>query len=300
MVSLDTGIHNEDSLPSFHLQGDASLPSASMSQSMTLLHTKIPQDVLVNEVLRKNLRDKDVKSFMASLGNDRIRLLRLDDHYCTVHGCELEDGIASPSSIPPSSPAQPQQKKNMKKKKRKCPECYSEQYGMKRCGKCLQFHPRGSHSSSPPIPNGLWCQKCDKMAFCNTCLASPTSCGGSESDAGIAGYSTKRRCKTSKCTYCCPNVFTNTICGEYVCEDCATAAQTTDGSCSRARIATYDCTVCGKATCLDEHCLICAEYRLLDESIQGGTIDIERDLQKKKYQGCALVMFLPVIFAYFW
>ena len=298
MVILDTIIHNEDSWSSFNLEGDASQPITSTSKSMILLHTKIPHDVLVNEVLRKKLRDEDVKSFMEGLGNDRIRLLRLDDHYCTVHGCELEDGIASPLSNSQLSATQPQQKKEIKK--RNCPECFSEQYGMKRCGRCLQFHPRGSNGSGPPIPNGLWCQKCDKMAFCNTCLASPTPCAGSGSDAGIPGYSTKRRCKTSKCTYCCPNVFTNTICGEYVCEDCATAAQTTDGSCSRARIATYDCTVCGKATCLDEHCLICAEYRLLDESIQGGTIDIERDLQKKKYQGCALVMLLPVIFAYFW
>jgi hypothetical protein len=45
------------------------------------------------------------------------------------------------------------------------------------------------------------------------------------------------------------------MCGEYVCDDCGDV-----------NVVTEECDLCGKATCLDANCLVCADFRSMNEA----------------------------------
>jgi len=78
--------------------------------------------------------------------------------------------------------------------------------------------------------------------------------------------------------YCCPSAFTNTMCGEFVCDDCGDEHQRRQRlsrvpRCSDSkeqheherppRSIDEACGECGKTTCFDPHCLVCADFRLI-------------------------------------
>ena len=90
---------------------------------------------------------------------------------------------------------------------------------------------------------------------------------------------TKGRITCHNC--CCPNVFTNTMCGEFICGDCGEQhirKSTTitkrdldvDGDEDNNDTTTSPigvvevCDECGKATCLDPNCLVCTDFRLIN------------------------------------
>lgn len=195
---------------------------ASTTGSRSLL-SMTPRDVLVKEVL-EYLKEGSVKSFLDCCNAEMLS--QLDPYYCRIHGTKLEANIRYYHHRQDSFQIY---------SKRTCPQCFANFHKLKRCENCRKLYPVGSHKSL-----GLWCQKCDRMAFCNECLASPEPC---------------THTKLAKCVQCCSNVFTNTICGEFLCEDCGNADQL------------QECGVCGKATCLDSNCLVCADFRLLNESL---------------------------------
>jgi hypothetical protein len=240
-----------------------------------------------------------------------------------------------------------------------CPECYAEEQHTKRCHSCKKFYPKfffiSSNSNSknktsddhttPASINsrtegpGLWCQQCDRMAFCNACLSNDIDgcgstrinaedvddnddddddysnnyiatnknsrinpvlinnrttsiapfgafggrqkrllrrnyCNNHESSSGGRSMNTTGRITCHNC--CCPNVFTNTMCGEFICDDCGEqhikkSSTRTDGDgddndeyTNTTTPGVEVCDECGKATCLDPNCLVCTDFRLIN------------------------------------
>jgi len=260
---------------------------------LTLLGS-IPKDVLAKDILGF-LTDRAVKVFLDSLGDRRRRTSCADlfRQFCPTHGSRLEDPSAF--CIEP----RPDDGENRDDATTKCcPECYAETRNLKRCNGCKVFclkynrPPRGEGDDNTVhgFP-GLRCQQCDRMAFCNVCLSNDSDGCGSTAAPSLAsrqvatslgGRATMRKlgssyehniCRTGRITchnYCCPNVFTNTMCGEFICDDCGdenqqrlTASQNNNNN-SPDSIET--CEECGKATCLDPNCLVCADFRLIHMS----------------------------------
>lgn len=185
---------------------------------------RIPSDIWADEILQR-LDRSSVRNFLAVVGQPHNFLPELETKFCMHHGTKLEiENFDLGNS-----------------KTTHCPMCYMAAKNLTRCQKCLEFYPLFTVENQLNY-NHLWCQGCESMAFCNSCLSHEVSC---QSPKG---------CQCTRCDPCCPNVLTNTICGEYICTDCATLKER------------YDCNVCGKATCLDESCLICNHARLCSET----------------------------------
>jgi hypothetical protein len=214
-----------------------------------LLHS-IPQDIWCNGILN-NLDKKSIRTFLRGIGRNHVKSLKLNQMFCAQHGTKLEDSL------------------HTNQKQFSCPDCYMDVNDLTRCRNCLVFYPLYSIASSIQQRH-VWCQKCESMAFCNACLSHEVSCSSSSTKT------ITKHCQISKCNHCCPNVLTNTMCGEFVCTDCS-------NSLSHRSIESHDCDVCGKATCLDPHCLVCSHARLLYD--MGG-----HDHDNRKYHiGQALV-----------
>ena len=243
-----------------------------------------PTEILVDEILGF-LNDGSRRNFLeAAYSNHRLwHNNNLETKFCRHHGSKLEDSALlyqatttnnnnntknSSSGHRKSEPTQEmkalRQPDNNEIQKgvsvtteAACPTCYAKSNRLKRCGRCHHFYPIFSLETDMPFHhnnNGLWCQKCERMAFCNSCLARPDD----DNDTHACGHS-----KGSECRSCCSNVFTNTICGDFVCDNCCGDG---DGS-GDGRRTVLECDICGKATCLDPHCLVCADFRLMNESI---------------------------------
>jgi len=216
-----------------------------------------PKEILVEGILSFLDRDS-ILHFLECLGRKRVKLMKLEKYHCINHGAKLElfdlssrfslnsmcstaHRVISSNNLLGLNKNKTNQHQQHRQKK-SCPDCIEEKYNLKLCGRCKKFHPKftlspsGCHNNNP---NGIWCQKCEKMAFCNTCM--------------IAQRCSRKKCKTSKCYTCCTNVFTNTICGDFVCNDCADISS----------ITIEECNDCGKATCLDANCIICSDVRLM-------------------------------------
>jgi len=295
--------------------------TATVNAKPSLLRS-IPKDVLARDILGF-LTDKAVKTFLDSVGEERLdspSCTELRQQFCPRHGSRLED--PETFCISGSSTNAEAKMKTSRNRKRACPECYAEQQNSKRCNGCKVFYPRfnsrRSNDTSHRINNndddaqdqdqaiiheklpGLWCQRCDRMAFCNACISNEEDGCGSEVAAlrtrsddfskfafGAfgrkclpAGRRKRNYCDSGRITchnYCCPNVFTNTMCGEFVCDDCGDERQRLDGQQPEqhdSRIET--CDDCGKATCLDPNCLVCADFRLINMSCKFSPEDAYR------------------------
>jgi len=261
-------------------------PDNSVATSSLL--SAIPKDVLSSHILGF-LTDKAVKTFLDSLGEERLKSPSYSDlrnQFCPLHGSRLEDpdafvvnGVNNNDS---SNSPFPKITKTKVSKKRCCPECYATQQNTKRCNGCQVFYPRYRDPSNNQAFPGLWCQECDKMAFCNSCLTNEDDgCGSKvkEKSFNIGPFFGRKRlqggCGRGYCSsgriscinYCCPNVFTNTMCGEFVCYDCADERQrilrTQTTAADSDEMAVQTCDECGKATCLDPNCLVCNDFRMI-------------------------------------
>lgn len=264
---------------------------------LTLLGS-IPKDVLAKDILGF-LTDRAVKVFLDCLGDRRKRTscAELFRQFCPTHGSRLEEPNAY--CIEPL----PTEDNHDDVTTKCCPECYAETRNLKRCNGCKVFYLRYNR----PAPDedddngdtihgfpGLRCQQCDRMAFCNVCLSDNSDGCGSTAAPSLAsrlvatslgGRATMRKlgngykqsfCQTGRITchnYCCPNVFTNTMCGEFICDDCGdekrrrlNANNNDDNPDSLPNGSIETCEECGKATCLDPNCLVCADFRLIHMS----------------------------------
>ena len=371
--------------------------AAADRNSCPLLSMLVPKDVVVAEEIlgRGYVSDTTIRNFLLALGEQRIQSARygqLDQRFCVQHGSKLEDPTTfqmntntntsntAATAIPPVTGTthgpvektkeqgpQPSQPSSIVPAAvavaLRCPECYAAEQQAKRCHSCKIFYPQytasfGGGPGGGTEGPGLWCQSCDRMAFCNACLSNNVDgCGSSTSTPATstsitatvmrsatsnnnrdddtihdASNSSHRRgtslafgvpqafirrrqqgleqqdtlnsssSSSGKLNYCrskpgritchnccCPNVFTNTMCGEFVCDDCGeqhlrkqqknlrVAAGTTIGDNSRAttnpRIVHEVCEECGKATCLDPNCLVCANFRLIHLSCGDDAVD---------------------------
>lgn len=189
----------------------------------------IPNDVWSNDVIMDCLDKQSIKTFISALGPAKVKAMGLERLFCTRHGSKLE---------------------RLSNKKNECPDCYMQANNLTRCRNCHIFyakHPMEQQQQQQRRQPSqsmihLWCQQCDEMAFCNSCLSHDIACH-------------EQICQLSKCNHCCPNVLTNTMCGEFVCTDC----------CDNT-MQSLDCDVCGKAACLDPNCLVCSHARMLYEN----------------------------------
>ncbi len=244
-------------------------------------------DTLPNEVLSRDilgfLTDKGTKNFFQALGKTRLQshsFSEIRNQFCVKHGSKFEmteSFVTSHKNNNETQQQQQQQQQNsiVHKRKRSCPECFAEQHETKRCHGCKIFYPNSHNSENNEAFPGLKCQKCDYMAFCRACLSNeqPRTCGQStrhhhlSSSFGRKHSGSDPNRKTSSChNYCCSSFFTNTMCGEYVCSDCCDDHQ-------KALRHSFDdhsgsssmeiCNDCGKSTCLDPHCLVCADFKLI-------------------------------------
>eukprot|EP00980_Cylindrotheca_fusiformis_P002500 scaffold586_cov68-Cylindrotheca_fusiformis.AAC.9 len=217
-------------------------------QASSLL-SALPNDVWSDDVL-KFLDKHSVRTFLTAIGRTNIQVMGLQDRFCTRHGSKLE----SASFLFCNNDDKKNENNSRlitQDSKLECADCYMQANNLTRCRTCHVFYPRYPCSSSlPQGPPHLWCQKCNEMAFCNSCMSHDTACCGSGNSI----------CRVTKCNHCCPNVLTNTMCGEYVCTDCN--SQHND-----PKLQSLDCDVCGKAACLDPNCLVCGHARLLYEDL---------------------------------
>jgi len=176
-----------------------------------------------------------------------------------------------------------------------CPECYAEAQHSKRCNGCKKFQPKflfGTNDNSIGGP-GLCCQQCHKMEFCHECLSSNTTTRSNDEDTDADAdtdtdtdtrqqqqqqqrkqqYGSSRnqfgpgRVTCHNC--CCPNRFTNTMCGEFVCNDCHEEHHANSSNENNNNVVEV-CEECGKATCLDPHCYVCADFQLSTLSVSCG------------------------------
>jgi len=254
----------------------------------------IPKDVLARDILAF-LTDKAVKVFLDSIGEQRLQLASCSElrrQFCTLHGSRLED----PETFQGRGDKHLDSCNTTTATKRPlqlcCPECYANENKLKRCNGCRVFYPtvrNPDHNDNDKSFPALWCQKCDRMAFCNACLSNDEDGCGSEivpsplvrcADVAFGAFGRKiprrRYCNSNRVTchnYCCPNVFTNTMCGEFICDDCGDERQRLSASGSQTQhdhLATRIdiCRDCGKATCLDPNCLVCADFRLIHMSCE--------------------------------
>lgn len=272
----------------------ATKPETRPNSNRCTLLESVPKEVLARDILGF-LTDKGVKVFFDSLGEERLQspsFSELRSQFCLRHGSKLEDPESFLSNTIDDDQGDSHQSSNKKshgnkplvkpgsRRKRCCPECHAEQQQTKRCHGCKVFYPnsRERDANNKAFP-GLWCQKCDHMAFCNNCLSSKDSCGSAVLATTLsASFGRKHRLcnhnhnRASSChNYCCPNVFTNTMCGEFVCLDCSDENQkllrnSDEPLCRYDGSAVETCEECGKSTCLDPHCLVCADFKLIHMS----------------------------------
>lgn len=259
--SLATTENLSDSLLCRRLANKTQIRS---SPTCSLLDT-LPKDVLVRDILGF-LTDKGTKVFFEAVGNTRLQsnsFAEVRNQFCLLHGSKFEDSESFVISANDESITH--------NRKRSCPECFAEQQRTKRCHGCKIFYPHDDQSiaNSKAFP-GLKCQKCDRMAFCKACLSNEQPRRTSEPTI-LSGWHGRKhglvdqRPRKSSChNYCCSSSFTNTMCGEYVCSDCS------DDNQKLLRLnESYEnsgmevCDDCGKSTCLDPHCLVCADFKLM-------------------------------------
>ena len=265
---------------------------APQPTSFSLLES-IPKEVLARDILGF-LTDKGVKTFFDTLGERRMQSQAFSEfrnQFCTRHGSKLEDPetfVNDDTGDEANEKDRCQQMQILRKprsRKRSCPECHAEEKQSKRCHGCKVFFP--NHRDRRP---GLSCQKCDHLAFCSVCLSNEKARCNSAVLATTLSSSFGRKhrlCnhngRSSCLNYCCPNVFTNTMCGEFVCLDCSDENekhlrkpsdskpnhQQQENQQQKYRFdgsAIETCEECGKSTCLDPHCLVCADFKLIHMS----------------------------------
>lgn len=230
---------------------------SASSPNCTLLDI-LPKDVLVRDIMGF-LTDKGVKVFFEAVGNTRLQshsFAQVRNQFCLSHGSKFED----PESFVTSGD---ETKHTIHNRKRSCPECFAEQQKAKRCHGCKIFYPHSAHSMSKAFP-GLRCQNCNHLAFCKQCLSNepptknePTMLSSWHGRKhGLVQQPRKSSCHN----YCCSSSFTNTMCGEYMCMDCSDDHQAFE---SNEHSGIEVCDGCGKSTCLDVHCLVCADFKLM-------------------------------------
>lgn len=298
-------LHHAMTKPLSHLP---MIPGGSRSTNNNITKSRIPKtnllDSIPKEVLARDilgfLTDKGVKVFFDSLGEERIKspsFLEIRNQFCQKHGSRLEDAdsFVTSSSDNESTNNKHRGSQILSKpgspRKRCCPECHAEQQNVKRCHGCKVFYPssRDKNNSNKAFP-GLWCQSCDHMAFCKTCLSNDNGgCGSAVLATTLqqapASFGRKHRVgynnnnnnnhfyngRASCHNYCCSNVFTNTMCGEFVCLDCGDENQKrtrldNNNNKEDEHLAVETCEECGKSTCLDPNCLVCADFKLIHMS----------------------------------
>jgi len=291
LLSPSTTTSSSSSITSAMTSTMTSTTTSMSSTTLTLL-TILPTDIISNEILGKGyISDKTIKRFLQALGEQRVtKLYKLNARFCTKHGSKLEDSNTFQNHT--SSTSTTIIKTNGKQSHQQsvvlcCPECYAEEQHLKRCNGCKKFHSQfffgektNNHttiidSNTTTDGPGLWCQQCDKMAFCNACLSNGVDgCGANSDDddtnttTTITNYCKRRntfgpgRMTCHNC--CCPNVFTSTMCGEFVCHDCGEQHMTSDGNGGDNTVEV--CDECGKATCLDPNCYVCANFKSINIS----------------------------------
>ncbi len=256
----------------------------------------VPKEVLARDILGF-LTDKGVKVFFDTLGEERIQSPTFSDirnQFCQKHGSKLEDPntfFTSNENDDNNTATKPRGILSKPTSQRCCPECHAEQQKAKRCHGCKVFYPASrdaSNTNNKAFP-GLWCQSCDHMAFCKDCLSNESGGCGSAAlattmlqQAPLFGrkhrlgnknnnnsQSHRYNGRASCHNYCCPNVFTNTMCGEFVCFDCGDENQKLlrdKKDSGDEHLAIETCEECGKSTCLDSNCLVCADFKLIHMS----------------------------------
>ena len=255
----------------YQMKSAEPIPNA-LKPSCLLLDT-LPKDVLARDILGY-LTDKGTKNFFESLGTTRLKSASFSEvrnQFCLKHGSKFEDFESFVTSENKDDAETQPQHNPLNKRKRCCPECYAEQYSTTRCHGCKVFYPTNTKSNHNKAFPGLKCQKCDHMAFCRTCLSNEQPiCGESAMHSSLYGrkhsLDDQNRRKSSCHNYCCSSFFTNTMCGEYVCSDCCDDNQKElrkNHSESHDNSGIEVCEDCGKSTCLDPHCLVCADFKLI-------------------------------------
>mmetsp|Transcript_47638 Transcript_47638/g.51484 ORF Transcript_47638/g.51484 Transcript_47638/m.51484 type:complete len:317 (+) Transcript_47638:536-1486(+) len=277
-------------------------PTAAATASSLSLLTILIKDIVANAILgRGYISDKTIKRFLQALGEQRVtKLYKLDQQFCRKHGSKLEDSNTFQNHD--SNTSSSSTIKTNKTHLLCCPECYAEEQHLKRCNGCKKFHSHfffgtktnnhtpttittivitegNNNGSSNTNTNtdgpGLWFQQCDKMAFCNACLSNDVDgCGANCNDDDDTSNTTatttnycKRRNKfgTGRVTChncCCPNVFTSTMYGEFVCNDCGEQHIDYNSGDNTVEV----CDECEKATCLDPNCYVCANFKSINIS----------------------------------
>ena len=268
----DNESSTNDHSPELLYQMKSAQPLSNAFGRSCLLLDTLPKDVLARDILGY-LTDKGTKNFFEALGATRLKspsFAEVRNQFCLKHGSKFED---SESFVTSHSDDNIIQQPNciLNKRKRCCPECYAEEHTTTRCHGCKVFYPTNNKSKKNKAFLGLKCQKCDHMAFCRACLSNeqPRTCE-STIHSSLFGrkhsLSDQNRRKSSCHNYCCSSVFTNTMCGEYVCSDCCDDNQK---QLRQNHSESYDnsgievCEDCGKSTCLDPHCLVCADFKLI-------------------------------------
>jgi len=254
-----------------------------MSSIMTIL----PNDVIANEILGKGyLSDKTIQRFLLAVGERRAtKLYKLDQQFCLKHGSKLEDSnqFQTPATRNDKTEDDNGEGEQQQQQTRSlcCPECYAEAQHSKRCNGCKKFQPEflfgTTNKSNSTEGPGLCCQQCHKMEFCHECLSNTTN-NDTDADADVdtdadtdadAGpqqrkqqYSSRNQFGPGRVTChncCCPNPFTSTMCGEFVCHDCHEEHHVNS---NENNVAVEVCEECAKTTCLDPHCYVCADFKV--------------------------------------
>jgi len=187
-------------------------------------------DIVANEILgRGYISDKTIKRFLQALGEQRVtKLYKFDQQFCRKHGSKLKDSNTFQNHK--SNTSSSSTIKTNKTHLLRCPECYAEEQHLKRCNGCKKFHSQfffgtKTNNHTPTTTNttiviaegnnngssntntntdgpGLWCQHCDKMAFCNACLSNDVDgCGANcndDDDISNTTATTTNYCKPSK------------------------------------------------------------------------------------------------------
>mmetsp|Transcript_6966 Transcript_6966/g.19552 ORF Transcript_6966/g.19552 Transcript_6966/m.19552 type:complete len:170 (+) Transcript_6966:1487-1996(+) len=109
-------------------------------------------------------------------------------------------------------------------------------------------------------------------------------------------HKNKRSTTTTQCTAgCCPSPWTNTLCGDYLCQDCRTASSSSSILSTRQPLR-LSCHVCRKTTCLDPHCLVCENHCLLHQILVGNDDDDDDGQQQRQQRGPALALALVLLY----
>mmetsp|Transcript_22259 Transcript_22259/g.22599 ORF Transcript_22259/g.22599 Transcript_22259/m.22599 type:complete len:349 (+) Transcript_22259:33-1079(+) len=277
--------------------------SSSSSSAMSSIMTILPTDVIAHDILGQGyVSDPTIQRFLLVLGERRVtELYKLDQQFCMKHGSKLEDRNTFQTTTTTTRNDQTddddnssnnegedeqQQKEQQQQQQQQqtrsslcCPECYAEAQHSKRCNGCKKFQPEflfGTNDNS--IGPGLCCQQCHKIEFCHECLYINDTDTDTDTRQQQQQQQRKQQYGSSRNQFgpgrvtchncCCPDRFTNTMCGEFVCLDCHEEHHAKSNE--KKNNVVEVCEECQKTTCLDPHCYVCADFKLSSLSISCG------------------------------